>query len=278
MVLKKLRGSIDPNKEMSFLDHLEALRWHLVRSAIAIFVFALIAFMNKELIFDGIILAPKNKDFLTYRILCKLSEKYNLDMCFNSIDFSVINFDISGQFTTHMWIAFMSGFILAFPYFIWELWRFIKPALSDMEKKFSGGIVFFITLLFVSGLLFGYYVITPLSINFLGNYQVSAEVKNTISLDSYINIVTILSLSTGLVFELPMLVYFLSKIGIITPQFMRKYRKHAMVINLIVAAIITPSPDVTSQLLVAIPLFILYEISIFVSAGVSKAKNAKINI
>ena len=278
MVLKKLRGSIDPNKEMSFLDHLEALRWHLVRSAIAIFVFALIAFMNKELIFDGIILEPKNKDFLTYRILCKLSEKYNLDMCFNSIDFSVINFDISGQFTTHMWIAFMSGFILAFPYFIWELWRFIKPALSDMEKKFSGGIVFFITLLFVSGLLFGYYVITPLSINFLGNYQVSAEVKNTISLDSYINIVTILSLSTGLVFELPMLVYFLSKIGIITPQFMRKYRKHAMVINLIVAAIITPSPDVTSQLLVAIPLFILYEISIFVSAGVSKAKNAKIKV
>jgi sec-independent protein translocase protein TatC len=259
---------------MTFLDHLEALRWHLVRSVAAILVFALVAFFNKEFLFDGIILAPKNKDFLTYRVLCKLSERYNLDMCFDQINFSVINFNMSGQFTTHMWIAFMTGFILAFPYIIWELWRFIKPALSEGEKKLSGGVVFFVSLLFLLGLLFGYYVIAPLSINFLGNYQISSEVNNTISLDSYINIVTMLSLSTGLVFELPMVVYFLSKLGIITPQFMRTYRKHAMVVNLILAAVITPSPDVTSQLLVAIPLFILYEISIYVSQMVVKKKLA----
>lgn len=263
------------NKEMNFLGHLEALRWHLVRSAIAICVLAVIAFLNKEFIFDGIILAPKNKDFPTYRVLCYLSKRFNIDMCFDQINFSVINLDISGQFTTHMWIAFMSGFILAFPYFIWELWRFIKPALSDRELGISRGVVFFTSLLFISGLLFGYYVITPLSINFLGNYQVSAEVHNTISLDSYINIVTVMSLSTGLVFELPMIIYFLSKIGFITPQFMRTYRKHAMVVNLILAAVITPSPDVTSQMLVAFPLFALYEISIYVSAMVYKQKLKK---
>ncbi len=268
----------NPNKEMNFLSHLEALRWHLVRSAIAICVLAVIAFFNKELIFDGIILAPKNKDFPTYRVLCYLSKKFNIDMCFDQINFSVINLDISGQFTTHMWIAFMSGFILAFPYFIWELWRFIKPALSDRELGISRGVVFFTSLLFISGLLFGYYVITPLSINFLGNYQVSAEVHNTISLDSYINIVTVMSLSTGLVFELPMIIYFLSKIGFITPQFMRTYRKHAMVVNLILAAVITPSPDVTSQMLVAFPLFALYEISIYVSAMVYKQKLKKANL
>ena len=268
-------SNLDPNKEMSFLDHLEALRWHLVRSAIVIFVLAFVAFMNKEIIFDGIILAPKNKDFLTYKVLCFLSAKYNLDMCFDQINFSVINLDISGQFTTHMWIAFMSGFILAFPYFIWEIWRFIKPALSEKEISVSRGIVFFTTVLFILGLLFGYYVITPLSINFLGNYQISAEVQNTISLDSYINIVTVMSLSTGLVFELPMIIYFLSKIGIVTPQFLKTYRKHAMVVNLILAAVITPSPDVTSQLLVAIPLFGLYEVSIYVSRMVYRAKRKK---
>lgn len=270
MIRKSLK---DPNREMNFLDHLEALRWHLVRSAIAIVVFAIIAFINKEIIFDDIILAPKNKDFPTYRILCELSQRYGLDMCFDSINFSVINLSISGQFTTHMWIAFMAGFIAAFPYFIWEIWRFIKPALSQKELTVSRGFVFFTTLLFVAGLLFGYYIITPLSINFLGNYQVSAEVSNSISLDSYINTVTVLSLSTGLVFELPMVIYFLSKLDLVTPAFMRKYRKHAMVINLIIAALITPSPDITSQMLVAIPLFLLYEASIYVSRMVHRGKN-----
>jgi sec-independent protein translocase protein TatC len=263
--------------EMSFLQHLEALRWHLVRVAIAIVVLSLLAFFNKEVIFDGIILAPKNSDFWTYRMMCNLSDRFGLDMCMDQVSFNVINLNLSGQFTTHMWIAFMTGFILAFPYFIWELWVFIRPALNRNELNNSRGVVFFTSLLFLSGVLFGYYIITPLSINFLGNYQVSAEISNTISMDSYINTVTVLSLSTGFVFELPMVVYFLSKLGVITPQFMRSYRKHAMVLNLIIAALITPSPDITSQMLVAIPLFLLYEVSIHVSMLVNNSRNRAIS-
>lgn len=259
---------------MSFLDHLEALRWHLVRSAAAILLIAVVAFMNKEFLFDGIIMAPKRTDFLTYRVLCGLSERYHLDLCLDQVDFTVVNLNMSGQFTTHMWIAFMTGFVLGFPYLIWEIWRFVKPALSQKEIRYSRGIVFFTSLLFLLGVCFGYYVITPLSVNFLGNYKVSAEIANSISMDSYINTVTVLSMSTGLVFELPMVVYFLSKLGIITPKFMRQYRRHAMVVNLIVAALITPSPDVTSQLLVAVPLFLLYEISIYVSAVVVRGRES----
>ena len=263
----------EPNYDMSFLDHLEALRWHVVRSVLVICTLGLVAFLNKELIFDGIILAPKNTDFWTYRMLCLLGQKLNIDMCITQIDFSVINLDISGQFTTHMWVAFVTGCVLGFPYLVWELWRFIKPALSDREIKYSKGIVFFTSLLFLLGILFGYYIISPLSINFLGSYKVSEEISNQISMASYINIVTVMTLSCGFVFELPMVIYFLSKIGIMSPAFMRKYRKHAMVVNLILAAVITPSPDVTSQMLVAIPLFLLYEISIFVSAAVERNKN-----
>jgi sec-independent protein translocase protein TatC len=258
----------NPQSEMSFLDHLEALRWHVVRSAVVIVCVAIAAFLNKDLIFDGIILAPKNTDFLTYRVLCDLSQRYGLDMCMDKVDFNVVNLSISGQFTTHMWIALMTGFVVGFPYLVWEIWRFVRPALSEREIRYSRGIVFFTSLLFLSGVAFGYFIITPLSINFLGNYKVSEEIANSISMDSYINTVTVLSMSTGLVFELPMVVYFLSKLGLITPAFMRTYRRHAMVVNLIIAALITPSPDVTSQLLVAVPLFMLYELSIYVSAAV----------
>jgi sec-independent protein translocase protein TatC len=268
--------SKDPNEEMSFLDHLEALRWHLVRSAAVILLVAIVAFMNKEFIFDGVIMAPKNTDFLTYRVLCDLSARYGLDMCLDKVDFNVVNLNMSGQFTTHMWIAFMAGFVLGFPYLIWEIWRFVKPALSEREIGFSKGIVFFTSLLFMLGVAFGYFIITPLSINFLGNYKVSEEIANSISMDSYINTVTVLSMSTGIIFELPMVVYFLSKLGVITPEFMRKYRKHSMVVNLIIAALITPSPDVTSQLMVAVPLFLLYEISIYVSAAVVRGKQKEL--
>lgn len=262
----------DPNTEMHFLDHLEALRWHLVRSAAAIVVFSLVAFLNPEILFDKIILGAKDPGFLTYRWLCRLSEIFSIDLCITEIPFSLINIDISGQFTTHPYASFISGFILAFPYFIWELWRFIKPALSKQEKKYSRGVVFFSSLLFIAGVLFGYFIISPLSINFLGSYRISEQVANQISLGSYISTVTILTLSSGVVFELPVVIYFLSKIGLVTPQFLRNYRKHSMVIILIIAAIITPSPDVTSQILVAIPLFLLYEIGIGVSAMVLKNK------
>lgn len=261
----------EPKAEMSFLQHLEELRWHLVRSSAAIFIFALIAFFNKEFIFDKLILAPKNADFPTYKFLCMLGQKLNLDesMCIKELSFTLINIDMSGQFSTHMSVSLYAGLVLAFPYVIWELWRFIKPGLHNHERKYANGIVFFTSLLFFLGVLFGYYVITPMSVNFLGTYQVSSLVANQISLGSFISTVTTLTLMTGVVFELPILVYFLTKIGVLTPEFMRHYRRHAIVVLLIIAAIITP-PDVTSQILVCIPLLVLYEISIFVSAYVLK--------
>jgi len=257
---------------MHFLDHLEALRWHLVRSAGAVVVFALVAFLNKTILFDHIILGAKNPDFLTYRALCLLSEKINIDFCIREVPFTLINIDMSGQFTTHIYVSFIAGFVMAFPYFIWEMWRFIKPALSSREISHSRGVVLFSSLLFLAGVSFGYFIISPLSVNFLGSYQISEQVANQISLNSFISTVTMLTLATGVVFELPIVIYFLSKLGLVTPAFLKVYRRHAMVIILIVAALITPSPDVTSQIMVAIPLFILYEVGIWVSAMVLKNK------
>lgn len=259
---------------MSFLDHLEALRWHLVRSAIVVVILAVVLFFLKDLVFDTIILGPKHVDFLTYRAMCRFSHFIGAgdDLCITSIPFSLINTELSGQFTMHMWIALVGGIIVAFPYILWEIWRFIKPALSAKEQNNTRGFVFFASLLFMTGVLFSYFMIVPMTINFLGSYQVSTEIANTITMDSYISTVTTLTLATGIVFELPIVVYFLTRFRIISPAFMRKYRKHAVVVILIVGAVITPSPDVSSQLLVSVPLYILYEASIFVSRYVERMR------
>ena len=258
--------------EMSFLEHLEALRWHLMRAVIAVLTLAIILFFYREIVFDNFLFAPKHPDFWTYRMLCLLSDYLEMGdaLCIRELPFELINTELSGQFTMHIWVSFVAGFILAAPYVLWEIWRFIKPALHEKERKYSKGVVFFSTLLFFAGVLFGYYVIVPISINFLGSYQVSADVKNMIAMDSFVSTVTTITFASGIVFELPIVIYFLTQIGLMTPQFMRTYRKHAMVIILIVAAVITPSPDVTSQLLVAFPLYLLYELSIFVSMYVVK--------
>lgn len=258
--------------EMSFLEHLEALRWHLMRAVIAVLTLAIVLFFYREIVFDNFLFAPKHPDFWTYRMLCMLSDYLEMGdaLCIKELPFELINTELSGQFTMHIWVSFVAGFILAAPYVLWEIWRFIKPALHEKERKYSKGVVFFSTLLFFAGVLFGYYVIVPLSINFLGSYQVSADVKNMIAMDSFVSTVTTITFASGIVFELPIVIYFLTQIGLMTPQFMRTYRKHAMVIILIVAAVITPSPDVTSQLLVAFPLYLLYELSIFVSMYVVK--------
>lgn len=260
--------------EMSFLGHLEALRWHLVRAVGAVMTLAITLFFFKEFLFDSVLLAPKNPNFLTYKLLCRLSDSLNMgdDLCIREIPFTLISTDLSAQFTTHMWVAFIAGLICGFPYVVWELWRFIKPALHEKEQTYARGIVFYTSFLFLTGVLFGYYVITPMTVNFLGNYQVSAEVTNTITLASFISTVTTMTLISGIIFELPILVYFLTKIGILTPTFMRTYRRHAVVLILIIAAIITPTSDATTLVLVALPLYILYEISIFVSAYVIKSK------
>lgn len=258
---------------MTFLDHLEELRWHLVRSAIAVIVFAIAAFFCKEIIFDGILMAPKNADFITARLMCRLGEYLHVEgLCINQQSFKLINIDIAGQFTTHMYVSIVVGIIIAFPYIFWELWSFVKPALRANELKYTKGIIFFATSLFLLGILFGYYVISPLSINFLGTYQVSKAIENTITFDSYMSIVVNIALAGGITFELPIVVYFLTKIGLVGPAFLRKYRKHGIVVMFILAAIITPSTDVTSQVLVALPLILLYEIGILVSATVTKNK------
>ena len=267
---------VEQKEEMSFLNHLEIFRWHLIRSAGAILFFAIIAFIFKEIVFDVILLGPQKPDFSTYKALCNISKFLGLDdaLCMNASPFSLQNISMSGQFSAHIMTSIFAGFIVAFPYVFWEFWRFISPALYDAETKIARGVVFFSSVLFLFGVLFGYYVIAPLSVNFLGSYQVSSTVANQISLTSFISTVITVSLANGIIFELPILVYFLTKIGLLTPEFMRMYRKHAMVVTLILSAIITP-PDITSQILVAFPLMILYELSIRISARVIKNQEKK---
>jgi sec-independent protein translocase protein TatC len=259
--------------EMSFLDHLEALRWHLIRGVLAICVGAFVAFIYSDIIFDGILLAPKNANFPTYRFFCWLSQVLLHDdsLCMKDLVFSLINTNMSGQFTTHIMVAFFTGLVISFPYLLWEIWRFIKPALYEKERKYANGLVFWGSMLFALGILFGYYVITPMSVYFFGNYHVSEAVNNQINLSSFIDTVVSTTFWTGIVFELPIIVYFLAKIGIVGPATLKSIRKIAYVVILIVAAIITP-PDVTSQIIVSIPLFILYEISIIIASRIEKNK------
>jgi sec-independent protein translocase protein TatC len=263
--------------EMSFLDHLEELRWHIIRSIVAIMVFAILAFVFKEIIFDEIILAPKNKDFFSNRILCDFGElvKRNLPfiknnrLCINSKQLDLISIKMAGQFSSHIIISLIAGVVVAFPYIFWEFWRFIVPALYLNEKTVARGAVGISSFLFLLGVLFGYFVIVPLSVHFLGSYVVSDQVTNRIYLRSYISTLTSIVLAAGIIFELPVLVYFLSKVGLVTPDFLKKYRRHAIVLILILSAIITP-PDIFSQVLVCMPLFVLYEIGIAISKRVIK--------
>jgi sec-independent protein translocase protein TatC len=262
------------DKEMTFWEHLEELRWHIIRMLIALGVTSSIAFCYPEIVYDKLILGPKDPNFPTYRILCKASQVFNLDdsFCHMKLDFEIVSREMGEQLSNQFWISFCIGVILAFPYIIWELWRFIKPALKNTERRYTTGVIFFTSLFMLMGIAFGYFVLTPLAINFLGNYSISDQIKRLITLDSYINLVSTLTLATGLVFELPMLVYFLAKIGFLTPAIMRKYRRWAIIIILIISALITP-PDVVSQTIMAIPLFGLYELSIFIAAYIKRKKD-----
>lgn len=261
--------------EMSFLEHLEELRWHIIRSILAIVTFMVAAFIFKNFIFDKIILAPKNVNFPTNRLLCELGHRINFEqLCINTQDFNLINIKMAGQLTTHIAVAMVAGIILAFPVIIYEFWRFFKPALHSNEAQHARGAVLAASMLFFTGVLFGYYLLAPLSIHFLSSYDISAEVVNQINIRSYIGTLSSICLATGVIFELPIVAFFLTKIGILTPAFMRKYRKHSIVVIFVIAAIITP-PDVFSQTLVSIPLLLLYEVSIFISARVMKSKQAQ---
>ena len=276
----KKKKTASPEKEMSFLDHLEELRWHLVRSTIAVVVLAVLAFIFKRFIFDTLIFGPTRPEFPTYRMFCDISQSMGMDtFCFQEMPFRIQSRTMAGQFSAHMWTSIYAGIIVAFPYILFEFWRFISPGLKEKERNSSRGFIVVASILFFLGVLFGYYLITPLSINFLGNYQVSEEVLNQFDLDSYISLVRTSVLACGIVFELPILMYILTKIGLVTPEILRKYRKFALIIVLVLSAVITP-PDIVSQIIVAIPILILYEVSIHISKIVirnQKREERKLN-
>ena len=272
MIFRK-KNSDSGEEEMTFWEHLDQLRGALWRIVAAILVTSIVAFSFKEVLFDDIILAPKSKTFITYRLLCKLGQWMSTpSLCVDPSNFQLININLAGQFTSHMNISLIAGLILALPYILWELWRFIKPGLTDSEISGSRGAVAITSVLFLLGVFFSYFIVAPLMINFLGGYTVSKDVANQIALTSYVSSITMMTLLMGLLFELPVLIMFLTKLGIITPKYLRKYRKHTAIGILVVAGVITPSPDVFSQVVVALPLYFLFELSLFISARIYKKK------
>ncbi|TDQ17178.1 Sec-independent protein translocase TatC [Algoriphagus boseongensis] len=257
---------------MSFLDHLEALRWHLLRSVAAVLILTVIAFLAKSIVFGVIILGPSKVDFFTYRVLCDVGNWLGISaLCIDELPFTIQSRQMTGQFSMHMTSSFVVGFIAAFPYVFWEVWRFISPGLYDKEKNAARGAVFFVSLLFLMGAAFGYYVLSPLSINFLANYQLDPSITNEFDITSYVTTLTMLVLASALMFQLPVVVYFLSMSGLVTSKMLKAYRRHSIVIILIVSAIITP-PDVISQLLIAMPILVLYEVGISIAKRLEKQR------
>ncbi|HKO75772.1 MAG TPA: twin-arginine translocase subunit TatC [Flavobacterium sp.] len=259
--------------EMSFLDHLEELRWLLVRSTTAVIIMACVTYFISDYLFDTIIFGPTRPTFFTYRYFCELSHQLGFaeSICITEMPFIIQNTEMEGQVNIFVWMCMLAGFILSFPYILWEVWKFISPALYEKEKKNARVFIFTSSMLFFLGVIFGYFVVIPMSVNFVATFSVSEMVKNQFTLDSYIGMVKTSILASGLFFELPIIIYFLTKLGLVTPEFLRKYWKYAVVIILIVAAIVTP-PDVVSQTIVAIPMLIIYEVSILISKIVTLNK------
>lgn len=263
---------LDQSGEMSFLEHLEVLRWHAIRAVIAIAVFAIAAFLAKGLLFDTIIFGPGKVDFWTYRMLCQVGDLIGSDLlCIEELPYRIQSRKMTGQFTMHVTAAIVAGLVASFPYVFWEFWRFLSPGLHRNERKTSRGAVFVVSFLFMLGVSFGYFIVSPLAVNFLANYQVSDIVNNDFDITSYVSTVCVLVLACGFMFQLPVVTYFLTLVGIITPPLMKQYRRHAIVIILILSAVLTP-PDPLSQVLIALPIFLLYEVSIIVSARVTKRR------
>ena len=259
-------------KEMSFLGHLEDLRWLLVRITLAVVIVACLSYFIIDYVFDSIIFAPIHTDFITYKLFCELTTYLNTDhggMCITEMPFIIQSTEMGGQFSIFVWTCITCGFIFGFPYILWEIWKFISPALYKKEKKNAVWFIFISSLLFFMGVLFGYFLILPLSVNFFGGFTVSPVIKNEFNIDNYISMVKTTIISCGLMFELPVIIYFLTKIGLITAQTLRQYRRYSIVIILIVAAFLTP-PDILSQIIVAIPLLLLYEVSILIAVVVNK--------
>lgn len=257
---------------MSFLDHLEALRWHLLRAVTAVLIFTVVAFIAKDFVFGVLILGPSKVDFLTYRVLCDIGNYFGISaLCINELPFTIQSRQMTGQFSMHMTSSMVVGLIAAFPYLFYEVWRFISPGLYANEKNAARGAVFFVSFLFLSGASFGYFVLSPLSINFLANYQLDPSIANEFDITSYVSTLSMLVLASAIMFQLPVVVYFLSMSGLVTSKMLKSYRRHSIVVILILSAIITP-PDMISQLLIAMPILVLYEVGIVIAKRLEKKR------
>ena len=282
MALFDRKNNTNDGAEMGFFDHIDALRGHLFRSAVVILIITIILLIYSKWVFDSLIFGPVKGDFITYRALCHFSNLIrpmlcnvspllcpDKGLCMDGLNIKFMNTELFGQFITQIQISFTLGIVASFPYVLWEIWRFVKPALSESEASKSSRIILSSSFFFFLGVAFAYFLIIPFSLNFAASYYISGQINNFFTLDNYIGFVTMMMLGCGIVFELPMIIYFLAKLGIITAAFMRKYRRHAIVIILILAAVITPSPDMFTMTLVAIPIYMLYELSILVAARVN---------
>ncbi|MBL0233685.1 MAG: twin-arginine translocase subunit TatC [Chitinophagaceae bacterium] len=262
----------DEKAEMSFIDHLEELRWHLLRSVVAVIIGAIVVMIYANDIVDGILMAPTRADFVSSRWLCSMGHSIGIGntLCFPPVEAKFLENQMTGQFISYFTIGFVGGFIIAFPYIFWEFWRFVKPALSEKELKKTRGVIFWVTLLFFTGVLFGYYILTPFMVNFYFNFKLSPQIVIMPSFSDYMENLIYTTVGIGILFQMPLLIMVLARIGIVTGKFLRKYRRHAFVIILIAAAIITPSTDPFSLTIVTIPLYALYEASIIVASRINK--------
>jgi len=271
------RRKKDPTTEMSFIDHLEELRWHLIRSVIAILVCAIAVFIYSDFVVDTILFGPTRGDFISAQWLCKLGQKIGIGnaICFTEVKAEFLETTMTGQFIASFTVAFIGGFIIAFPYVFWEFWRFVRPALSPKERKNTRGVIFWVSLLFFVGVGFGYFILTPFMVNFYFNYKLSAQIKIMPTFSDYLENLIYTTVGIGVLFQMPLLVMVLAKIGFVTGKFLRKYRRHAFIIIIIAAAIITPSTDPFSLTIVTIPLYLLFEASIIVASRVNKKQELK---
>lgn len=272
MALDQYREEDEEEEGMSFLDHLEQLRWHLLRSVSAVLIFTIAAFLAKSIVFGKVILGPSKITFITYQVLCRISEYLNIPaLCIDTLPFTIQSRQMTGQFSMHITSSLVVGLVVAFPYLFWEIWRFISPGLYSKERNAARGAVFFVSLLFFMGAAFGYFILSPLSINFLANYQLDPSIQNEFDITSYVTTVVMLVLASALMFQLPVVIYFLSMSGLVSAATLKSYRRHSIVVILVVSAIITP-PDVISQIIIAMPIMVLYETGIMIAKRLEKKR------
>ena len=273
MKLFKRRAKDGTTEEMSFIEHLDVLRGHLFKSALAVAIGAIVMAIYNKFIVQRILMGPTHGDFVTYNFLCRLSQKWGLGdkLCMQAIHVKMQSNTVAGQFNVYFNIILIGGFILAFPYVFWQFWKFTKPALKPKELKNTRGVIFYVSLLFFLGVFFGYFIIAPYTINFFGNFSIDDKIENIWTIGSYFGTIVPLILGAGLAFQLPLVMYFLAKVGVVSAAYLRRVRKYAILIIVIVASIITP-PDMLSTIVASVPLIILYEISILLCAKVEKKK------